>query len=294
MKCPRCGKELPDSNVAIVCDGCGYQQNKLTKEDRRRIQQEKLQRLREERKQKSESPKAQKTSGRRPGGKLLWGAAIFLIVAFILGSMVPSSKSKTKLTASSKASTSVDTKSNNESASSKKEAESSAAQSESTAESAKKEENAAFSTETASSSQAVSSSKSTSTSQQSSSSQPAASSNPAPASSSQPTASSQPSAAPAAQPTPAPAQPESVAKSASITQADKNIIRFRTSGGNFNVKVDFQYPDGSTTAKFDLGNCSDGSHDFSPGLSIMDPKGTYTVRLYDDAGTLLTSANFVN
>ena len=66
MKCPRCGKELPDSNVAIVCDGCGYQQNKLTKEDRRRIQQEKLQRLREERKQKSERPKAQKHRGADP------------------------------------------------------------------------------------------------------------------------------------------------------------------------------------------------------------------------------------
>ena len=154
----------------------------------------------------------------------------------------------------------------------------------------------------AASSKSVASSKSASAA----SSQPAASSKPASAASSQPAASSksaassnpaassQPSAAPAEQPTPTPVQAESTVKSASITQADKNVIRFTTSGGNFNVKVDFLYPDGSTTAKFNLGNCSDGSHEFSPGLSIMDPKGTYIVRLYDDAGNLLASASFDN
>ena len=132
------------------------------------------------------------------------------------------------------------------------------------------------------------------------SSQPVASSKTASAASSQPAASSksaassQSSAASAEQPTPAPVQAESTVKSVSVTQADKNAIRFTTSGGNFNVKVDFLYPDGSTTAKFNLGNCSDGSHEFSPGLSIMDPKGTYIVRLYDDAGNLLASASFDN
>ncbi|MCI6742542.1 MAG: serine/threonine-protein kinase [Faecalibacterium prausnitzii] len=147
--------------------------------------------------------------------------------------------------------------------------------------------------ETSSSSQvaASSSQSSASSKQQSSSSQSAASSKPETASSSQSVAVSQPSA-PAEQP--AAAQPEAAVKSVSITQADKNVIRFRTSGGTFHVKVDFLYPDGSTTAKFDLGSCSDGSHEFSPGISIMDPKGTYTVRFYDDAGSLLTSASFVN
>ena len=151
-------------------------------------------------------------------------------------------------------------------------------------------------TASAASSQPVASSKTASAA----SSQPVASSKTASAASSQPAASSksaassQPSAASAEQPTPAPVQAESTVKSVSVTQADKNAIRFTTSGGNFNVKVDFLYPDGSTTAKFNLGNCSDGSHEFSPGLSIMDPKGTYIVRLYDDAGNLLASASFDN
>ena len=151
-------------------------------------------------------------------------------------------------------------------------------------------------TASAASSQPVASSKTASAA----SSQPVASSKTASAASSQPAASSksaassQSSAASAEQPTPAPVQAESTVKSVSVTQADKNAIRFTTSGGNFNVKVDFLYPDGSTTAKFNLGNCSDGSHEFSPGLSIMDPKGTYIVRLYDDAGNLLASASFDN
>lgn len=84
------------------------------------------------------------------------------------------------------------------------------------------------------------------------------------------------------------------AVSASITSCSKRLIRFTTSGGNATIYVEFIYPSGEHSSRFSLGSYSDGTHEFSPGVSITDPQGVYQVHLYDSNGTLLDTSSFTN
>lgn len=84
------------------------------------------------------------------------------------------------------------------------------------------------------------------------------------------------------------------AVSASITSCSKSLIRFITSGGNVTIYVEFIYPSGEHSSRFSLGSYSDGTHEFSPGVSITDPQGVYQVHLYDSNGTLLDTSSFTN
>ena len=84
------------------------------------------------------------------------------------------------------------------------------------------------------------------------------------------------------------------AVSASITSCSKSLIRFTTSGGNATIYVEFIYPSGEHSSRFSLGSYSDGTHEFSPGVSITDPQGVYQVHLYDSNGTLLDTSSFTN
>lgn len=84
------------------------------------------------------------------------------------------------------------------------------------------------------------------------------------------------------------------AVSASITSCSKSLIRFTTSGGNATIYVEFIYPSGEHSSRFSLGSYSDGTHEFSPGVSITDPQGVYQVHLYDSNGTLLDASSFTN
>ena len=60
------------------------------------------------------------------------------------------------------------------------------------------------------------------------------------------------------------------------------------------ICVEFIYPSGEHSSRFTLGSYSDGTHEFSPGVSIADPQGTYQVHLYDSNGTLLATSSFTN
>lgn len=60
------------------------------------------------------------------------------------------------------------------------------------------------------------------------------------------------------------------------------------------VYVEFIYPGGEPSGRFSLGTFTDGSHEFSPGVSIADPQGTYQVHLYDANNNLLASSSFTN
>ncbi len=84
------------------------------------------------------------------------------------------------------------------------------------------------------------------------------------------------------------------AVSASITSCSKSLIQFTTSGGNATIYVEFIYPSGEHSSRFSLGSYSDGTHEFSPGVSITDPQGVYQVHLYDSNGTLLDTSSFTN
>lgn len=84
------------------------------------------------------------------------------------------------------------------------------------------------------------------------------------------------------------------AVSASITSCSKSLIRFTTSGGNATIYVEFIYPSGEHSSRLSLGSYSDGTHEFSPGVSITDPQGVYQVHLYDSNGTLLDTSSFTN
>lgn len=94
------------------------------------------------------------------------------------------------------------------------------------------------------------------------------------------------------QPAPA-AQPVQHA-SASITACSRDVIKFVTSGGSVTVSVEFVYPSGAHSSRFSLGTFSDGIHEFSPGVSITDPQGSYQVYLYDAEGNQLASSSFTN
>lgn len=104
-----------------------------------------------------------------------------------------------------------------------------------------------------------------------------------------------PPAAQSTQPTPAPqSSSQAPTVSASITESTKNVIQFVTSGGNVTISVEFVYPTGEHSERFPLGTFSDGTHEFSPGVSVTDPEGTYHVYLYDSSGRQLASSTFVN
>ena len=75
---------------------------------------------------------------------------------------------------------------------------------------------------------------------------------------------------------------------------NKSIVQFVTSGGEVTVYVEFIYPGGEPSGRFSLGTFTDGSHEFSPGVSIADPQGTYQVHLYDANSNLLASSSFTN
>ena len=82
--------------------------------------------------------------------------------------------------------------------------------------------------------------------------------------------------------------------SAYISSCNKSIVQFVTSGGEVTVYVEFIYPGGEPSGRFSLGTFTDGSHEFSPGVSIADPQGTYQVHLYDANNNLLASSSFTN
>lgn len=104
-----------------------------------------------------------------------------------------------------------------------------------------------------------------------------------------------PPAAQPAQPSPAPqSSSQAPSVSASITESTKNVIQFVTSGGSATISVEFVYPTGEHSERFTLGIFSDGTHEFSPGVSITDPEGTYHVYLYDSSGRQLASSTFTN
>ena len=90
-----------------------------------------------------------------------------------------------------------------------------------------------------------------------------------------------------------PAQPVQTV-SAYIGSCTKNLIQFVTSGGNATISVEYVYPSGAHSQRFALGTYSDGVHEFSPGVSITDPRGTYQVCLYDSNGNLLATSSFTN
>ena len=88
--------------------------------------------------------------------------------------------------------------------------------------------------------------------------------------------------------------PETQSVSAYISESTKNVIRFVTTGGSVTVSVEFVYPGGEHSARFPLGTFTDGIHEFSPGITIADPEGSYQVYLYDSSGRQIASSSFTN